>query len=262
MSSTPGSSNPTPTPTPTPTPAVPPHTHKSHEHKDLVHEVRFVGYPKLLFAWPIIVAGLLFYTFAHALNDGALETLGWVYITILGIVILALGVDVNRNQAIFWAVAIFACWILGLYLDAVRSIPVFGWILGWLDSINVKYNGPFGLAISIVLLVPYLIMIVYARLNDHWRITHNEFEHYSLGRMDDSLGRGAKTIRTEFPDVFEMLLGLAGTMIVYNASGTQELRRIPHVMFLPMVRARLNKVLETVAVTEAHSKEDEDEVSM
>ncbi|MFN0137928.1 MAG: hypothetical protein ACKVS9_17635 [Phycisphaerae bacterium] len=256
MSSTPGGS------TPTPSTVVPPHAHKSPDSKNSIHEVRFVGYPKLLFIWPIILAGLIFYTFAHALNPGALETLGWVYITILGVVILAMGVDVNRNQAIFWFVAIFACWILGLYLNAVRNIPVFGWLLGWLDSIDVQYNGALGLAISIVLLVPYLIMIVYARLNDHWRITHNEFEHYSLGRMDDSLGRGAKTIRTEFPDVFEMLLGLAGTMIVYNASGTQELRRIPHVMFLPMVRQRLNKVLETVSVTDARSKEDEEEVAV
>jgi len=38
--------------------------------------------------------------------------------------------------------------------------------------------------------------------------------------MNDSLGRGAKTIRSDFPDVFELLLGLAGTLIVYNASGT------------------------------------------
>ena len=160
MSSTPGGSSATPTPTQTPSTVVPPHSHKSREDKSAVHEVRFVGYPKLLFAWPVILAGVLFYTFAHALNDSALETLGWVYITILGFVILAMGVDVNRNQAIFWFVAIFACWILGLYLNAVRNIPVFGRILGRLDAINVKYHGARGLAMSIVPLVPYLIMIV------------------------------------------------------------------------------------------------------
>ena len=45
--------------------------------------------------------------------------------------------------------------------------------------------------------------------------------------MDDSLGRGAKTIRSSFPDVLELVLGIAGTLIVYNATGTKELRRIP-----------------------------------
>ena len=97
------------------------------------------------------------------------------------------------------------------------------------------------------------------RINDRWRITHNEFEHYTFGKMNDSLGRGAKTIRTDFPDVFELLLGLAGTLIVYNASGTKELRRIPHVMFLPFVRRRLNKILERTAITAAAMEEEEEE---
>ena len=77
--------------------------------------------------------------------------------------------------------------------------------------------------------------------------------------MDDSLGRGAKTIRTSFPDVFELLLGLAGTLVIYNATGTKELRRIPHVMFLPFVRKRLNKILEKTAITAAQMEEEEDD---
>jgi len=96
-------------------------------------------------------------------------------------------------------------------------------------------------------------------INDRWRITHNEFEHYSFGRTDESLGRGAKTIRTTFPDVLEFLLGLAGTLIVYNASGTRELRRIPHVMFLPLVRRRLNQVLESTQVTPSGAADEEDD---
>lgn len=250
------------TPGGVPAPSAPAQQPQPHVHKPAVDEVTFVGYPKLLFIWPLIVAGLVFYPFASAANDGALATMGWLYITITGLVLLALGVDVNRNQAVFWVVLIFALWILGLYLNAVRNIPVFGWILGWFESINVKYDKGLGLALSIVMLIPYVIMMVYARLNDRWRITHNEFEHYSFGRMDDALGRGAKTIRIEFPDVFELMLGMAGTIIVYNATGTQELRRIPHVMFLPLVRKRLTKVLETVSVTDMPHKSEEEEQQM
>lgn len=238
--------------------SVPPHTHK-HTHSTEIHEVTFTAYPKYLFVWPVILAGFLFYPLALGLNEGALEVLGWVYITIVSLVFVSQGIDVNRNQAIFWGVLIFALWILGLYLDQVKNIPVFGSILGWLGNINVQYNGAMGVALSIVLTIPYLIMIVYAKLNDRWRITHNEFEHYAFGKQDDSLGRGAKTIRTEFPDVFEMLFGMAGTLIVYNASGNQELRRIPHVLFLPMIRKRLNKVLETVATSVSASAAAEEE---
>ena len=66
-------------------------------------------------------------------------------------------------------------------------------------------------------------------------------------------------IRTDFPDVFELLLGLAGTLTVYNANGTQELRHIPHVMFLPMVRRRLTRILEVTAVTPGQAEDEEDE---
>jgi hypothetical protein len=59
--------------------------------------------------------------------------------------------------------------------------------------------------------------------------------------------------------VFELLLGLAGTMVVYNASGTKELRRIPHVMFLPFIRARLGKILESTSITMANVEEEEEE---
>jgi hypothetical protein len=267
--------------------------------KSEIHQVTFVTYPKLLFVWPLILAGLVFAPFsspdysppavaaevadaadasqlAEQAAEGAidvgepadsetspasprLEMLGWIYILILFIVVLTLGVDVDRNQFIFWVVLILGCWIGGRYLAVVKGFTLFGDIYKWFAWLDVQYNRSFGLTLSIILLVPYLIMIGWAYLNDRWRITHNEFEHYSLGKMDDSLGRGAKTIRTSFPDVLELILGLAGTLIVYNATGTRELRRIPHVMFLPFVRKRLNTILERTAVTAAQMEEEEED---
>ena len=97
------------------------------------------------------------------------------------------------------------------------------------------------------------------RLNDSWRITHNEFEHRSFGRADDSLGRGAKNIRTSYTDILEFLLGLAGTLVVYDATGTRELRRIPHVALLPLVRRRLNRILEATAIVGLPTDEQEEE---
>ncbi len=279
-----------------------------------VHEVNFITYPKLLFIWPIILLGLVFwplgYPAAPAAVDEApaavdmpvegqapdatagpadpnaaaspektegaaaeaeqaaarpdrptsprLEVLGWLYILMAVLVFLTLGVDVDRNQAIFWVVLFLGVYVGGLYLQDVKGITVLGNIYRWFDNIDVQYDRSFGLALSILLLVPYLVMLGWARLNDRWRITHNEFEHYSLGKMDDSLGRGAKTIRTSFPDMFELLLGLAGTLIVYNATGNRELRRIPHVMFLPLVRRRLNRILETTSITAAQYEDEEE----
>lgn len=253
-----------------------------------VHQVVFVTYPKLLFVWPLVLAGLVFWPFGARPAEPApaavtvaqpgpgegtdkppsvaatppcrrLEILGWVYIWIAVLVLMTLGVDVDRNVAAFWVILFGGLYVLGMWLHDVKGFTLFGNIYRWFASLDVQYDRNLGLALSLVLLVPYVIMLIWGRFNDRWRITHNEFEHYSLGRMDDSLGRGAKTVRTVFPDVFELLLGLAGTLIVYNASGTRELRRIPHVMFLPLVRRRLNKILERTAITMAQAEDEEDD---
>lgn len=267
----------------------------NHVSKKQVHEVAFVSYPKLLFIWPLILTGLVFYPFgaphqpvsssvaafevaqisqsadqpattasapaepANPFLSGRLEGLGWAYLWIAVVVLLTLSIDIGRNQAAFWLVLVAAIWVLGLWLQDAKGFTVFGDIYRWFAGLNVQYNRNLALALSIIMLVPYLIMIGWAYINDRWRITHNEFEHYSFGKMDDSLGRGAKTIRTSFPDVLELLLGLAGTLIVYNATGTKVLRRIPHVMFLPFVRKRLNKILERTAITAAQMEEEEED---
>ena len=226
-----------------------------------IDSVTFVAYPKLFFVWPLIVAGYLFYFIGSGMEEGGtgLEVLGWTYITVIGFVLLTLGIDVTRNQAIVWAVLILALWVGGLYLQDVQGLPLLSDIYGWLAGLDAAYDPGFGLALSIVMTVPFLVMLGHSYLDDRWRITHNEFEHYSFGRMNDSLGRGAKTIRTEFPDVFELLLGMSGTLIVFNATGTKELRRIPHIMFLPFVRTRLNRILERTAITAALSEAEEDD---
>ncbi|MCK4340632.1 MAG: hypothetical protein KAY37_02770 [Phycisphaerae bacterium] len=47
--------------------------------------------------------------------------------------------------------------------------------------------------------------------------------------------------------------------MVYNATGTKELRRIPHVMFLPFIRKRLNRILEKTAITAGQMEEEEED---
>ncbi len=267
-------------------PAAPVSEPVHHPREKAVHEINFVTYPKLLFIWPLVLAGFVLYPFAypgHAATPAAsvgeaaqapsaggdtgqpapvshrLEVLGWIYLWVVVLVLLTLGVDVERNMAVFWVVLVVGLYVLGLWLRDVHGFTLFGNIYRWFANLDVQYDRRLGLAASIVLAVPYVLMLLWAHINDRWRITHNEFEHYTFGKMNDSLGRGAKTIRTDFPDIFELLLGLAGTLIVYNASGTKELRRIPHVMLLPFIRRRLNTILETTAVTASQTEEEEDD---
>ena len=76
-------------------------------------------------------------------------------------------------------------------------------IFNFFEDQEVAYNRGFGLSISLLLLIPYLTMLVWARMQHRWRITHNEFEHYAWGRADDSLARGAKRVWSTYPDLLE-----------------------------------------------------------
>jgi hypothetical protein len=214
----------------------------------------FYSYPKLLFIWPLVIYGLLFYFLPGKWIDegGSSEVIGWTYVFITVIVILTIGVDIERNVAIFWVILFALIYFLSRWLADVKGFTLFGNIYRWFADMDLHYNREFGVAMSIILIIPYSVMLLYARAQDKWRITHNEFEHYSFGRSDDSLARGAKRVRTSYPDLFELLLCGAGTLVVYSATGRSELRRIPHVPMLPWKRRKINEILERTAVTTTH----------
>jgi hypothetical protein len=155
----------------------------------------------------------------------------------------------SRNVAVFWVVLIVGGWFGILWLRDVKSVKIFSQIYQFFADLNPQYSASLGVMLSLLMSVFFVIMWVWSRINSKWRITHNEFEHYQFGRMDDSLGRGAKSVRTSYPDFFELLLCLAGDLIIYDSTGRRELRRINHVPMLPFVRRRINWILETTAVT-------------
>lgn len=245
--------------------------------------VTFHSYPKLIFAWPIIVLGVLFFligkpmenkqvversaeavvesagdvtepattTVTRSYHSSGLEALGWVYLIVLVTVVLTIGVDIERNVGVFWLVAVLALLFLSMWLGA-KGVAVFKHLYQFFDALDVQYNRGMGLVVSVLLVIPYIVVVLWARIQNKWRITHNEFEHYSWGRADDSLARGAKRVRSTYPDLLELLLLGSGTLIVYSATGRSELRRIHHVPLLPLLRRRINAILETTSVTTQH----------
>ena len=217
-----------------------------------VRQVVFHTYPKLIFAWPIIAIGLVLWPLVG--NWGFTpEVCGWVFLGVITVTLLTLGVDLERDHAVFWAVVFLAVFFLGKWLDArFDGFTLLGDLYRWLADLDVAYSASLGLALSFMLLPPYVVMLIYARLQHRWRITHNEFEHYSWGRADDSLARGAKRVRSTYPDLLELLLCGAGTLVVYSATGRTELRRIPHVPMIFRVRKRINLLLESTSVTHHH----------
>jgi len=220
------------------------------------HEVIFYTYPKFLFSWPLIAMGYLLWfvdNWKISTSENSVwlnsETLAWIWIITLLVVIITVGFDLSRNFTIFWLVLIIGTLFLILWLKDVHGVKIFRQIYDFFNDLDPVYSRSLGMIVSIVLTLLYLIMWIWSRLNSKWRITHNEFEHYQFGRMDDSLARGAKRVRTSYPDFFELLICLAGDLIIFDSTGRRELRRICHVPMLPLVRKKINRLLEKTAIT-------------
>lgn len=223
------------------------------------HEVVFYTYPKLLFAWPLVAAGFLLAPLSGT-SLASPAALGWIYGMLVVLTIVTMGIDINRNTAAFWLVVIICCWFAVLWLRDVKGLVIFSHIYQFFRALDVTYQRDAGLLVSIWLSVVYVLMLAWSRVNSMWRVTHNEFEHYSLGRADDSLGRGAKRIRTEYPDLFEVLVCLAGDLIIFDSSGKRILRRIPNIPFLPFKHRRIDQILQvTLVTTEATPAQLEEE---
>ena len=222
------------------------------------HEITFYTYPKFLFVWPLIAVGFLLWPFAH--YGVSSETLAWVYGVTLVLVIVTMGLDLSRNYAVFWLVVVVALWMMILWLGG-KGVTLFDDIYRFFANLDPQYSKNLGLIVSIPLLLFYGIMWLWTRINCKWRITHNEFEHYQFGRMDDSLARGAKRIRSSYPDFFELIVCLAGDLVIYDATGRRIIRRIRHVPLLPIVKKRINLILEATAVTMSDLVEDEFEAT-
>ncbi len=223
-----------------------------HKQPGAVSELVFFSYPKLLYCWPLMALGPLLYPFAGGDPEPTrLEVLGWIYLLVAVVVVVTMGLDFERNLAFFWLIVFGLFFFLGRWLEDAKGFSFFGNIYSFFNGLDVRYSKGLGMTVSILLAFPYVIMLVWARLQNKWRITHNEFEHYAWGRADDSLARGAKRVRSTYPDILELLLAGAGTLIVYSATGRTELRRINNVPLLPLLRRRLDRVLEATAVTPA-----------
>ena len=213
------------------------------------------SYWKFVFTWPIIVLGYLFFFF-DKWGWASPEALFWVWGILLIIVLVTIGVDLGRNMTVFWIVLITLFWVSIMYLKQVLGWTVFTSIHHYITSLGDKYPAKGALFISIVLTVIYLVMLVWVRLNQTWKFTNNEFEHFQFGRSDDSLSRGTKKVKVIYNDFFEFLLCLSGTIIISNSTGSRDLRVIENVPLAPLHWRKINRMLESTAVT-ATTEDDE-----
>ncbi len=216
------------------------------------------SYPPLIYIWPVIVLGFLFW-FTDKVAGMSPTVEAWIYVITLVVVLLTMGIDVNRNMAVFWMVVIAALSFCVLWLREAKGLVVFDQIGHFFARLEPKYSPELGMITSIFLTVVYAIVVVSARINDKWVFTQNEIEHYAMFRGSSSLGRGAKGVSANYRDFFEMMVLLAGDVEVRTAQGNRVLARMKNVPFLTLKMRKIDRILASYAVTPGAADEESSE---
>lgn len=176
------------------------------------------------------------------------DILAWLWGSTLFVVILTLGVHVNRNVSFFWAVLGSAIWLLGIYLRDLRGFTPLAGLSQFVADPNPPYPRHAALVLSAALLVPYLIRWAGALVDEKWVLTHYEVERRRSFSQRESLPRGGLTIDAQYNDMLKFILGFGGgSLRVLDREGNI-LREIRWVFFLPRVRQRIDEIVEVAPV--------------
>jgi len=219
-------------------------------------EIVLYSYPKYVYTWPLLFLAAVFPLLGDLVSK---NVEGWIFLITLLTVLMAVGFDLNRNLSISWGVTIVASVFCILWLKDVKNVIFFSDIGRHLASRNPVVSLDWTYLYALFGGLLYLIMFIDVRINQRWRISHNEIEHFAMLSKDDSLGRGAKRIITSYPDFLELLLCGAGTIQIYSAQGGILLRSIPNVPLLFFRSAEISRILESTEVTAASGDEDVDQ---
>ena len=218
-------------------------------------EIVFYSYPKYLYTWPLILLAVLFPLLGDLVST---KIEGWVFLITLLTVLMAMGFDLSRNLSISWGVTIIASVFCILWLKDVKNVVFFSEIGHRLASRTPTLSSDWQYLFALFGGALYCIMFIDVRINQRWRISHNEIEHFSMLSKDDALGRGAKRVITSYPDFLELLLCGAGTIQIYSAQGGMLLRSIPNVPWLFFRSSKISRILESTEVSSSSGDEDVD----
>jgi uncharacterized membrane protein YobD (UPF0266 family) len=238
--------------------AAKPATDKAGLKKPGGERIVLYSYPPLIYIWPVIVLGFLFW-FTDKVPGMSHTLEAWIYIITLVVVLLTMGIDVNRNMAVFWVVVLAALSFCVLWLRGAKGFVIFDQIGVFFARLEPQYNAELGMITSIFLSAVYIIVIVGARINDKWVFTQNEIEHYAMFRGSSSLGRGAKGVRATYRDFFELMVLLAGDVEVRTAQGNRVLARMQNVPFLVLKMRKIDRILASYSVTPGAADEESSE---
>jgi len=215
-----------------------------------VPKVYFTSFSTLLYLWPIAAVGWLG---SLMVNWGLVGSpvMGWIWITVILVVLLCIGSDTDRNKTIALVLVGLLLWTSGLLLEAKKGIPILSHIYDFFAAQNVQFEPGTAHVLSVATLIVLFFVVIGAWFDGRYEITTREITHKRLLRTSDSLPRAAKRIKRDWRDLTELILGIgAGDLIVLD-SNKNIVMRIANVPFLWFFRHDVDHILEVLAVTDA-----------
>lgn len=211
-------------------------------------KVYFTSFSTLFFLWPIMVIGWIGPWISPSIIQPGV--MGWAWITVLWIVILSIGCDMDRNKLIVLVLIIAILWLGGMLLEAKRGIPILSHIYEFFQRQNVTFEPGTVRVFGIITTVIMVLVAVGAWFDGRYEITTREITHRRILRTSDSIPRAAKRVKQDWRDVTEFVLGLgAGDVVVQDSNGNI-VYRIANVPFLYFFRHDVDRILEVLATTE------------
>jgi len=191
-----------------------------------MHFIHFTAYPSFVVVWPMIFLGILFAVLNEVMPGHYPEHIAstlWMFM--LFAVLIALGFDFDSSETamiVMTAVVI----VLSLQLVAFEwELPVFAWIVEHLRMLEVRVSSHTMLAVSIVLAVPYLLMMLFCRLNNHWMVVPGKLIRKTFGKSEEEIPiNSTKTVNYHFYDMMMRWLCFgAGHLIVATDKGERKI---------------------------------------
>ncbi len=188
--------------------------------------VNFTAYPNFVVVWPIIVLGVLFSLMYNLMPDHYPERLAsTLWLLSLFAVMIALGFDFDSSETAFIVMAAIML-LLALQLIAFEwDLPVFSWIAHNLRMLEVRVSSTMMLVVSILLGLPYLLMLLFCRMNNHWTVVPGKLIHKTFGKSEEEIPiNSTKTVNYHFYDMtMRWLCFGAGHLIVATDKGEKKI---------------------------------------
>ena len=211
-----------------------------------IDKVVIRAYPKIIFLYPIFVAGLacgLIQLFSN--TPDTQSRLGLVFCLVGGLNLLVFSFEFSRIRTVAIIFGVAAVFFAFLALSSWAGIvEFFSSIVNWLE-LQLSTQCYFGIAIYFAIV--YLGVYINTRFN-YWEIKHNEILHYTgyLGDVKRYPSPNMKMTK-EIDDVFEFLLLFSGKLVLFPASEQQAIV-LQNVIGVNRIEKNLQELLSAISV--------------